>query len=211
MLTSHDDSCHVLVVEDDANALTGYLEFLQAAGFEATGVSRGADALPIALQHPPAAVVTDIIMPGMNGFELAIALHCDRRTRHVPVIGLTAHWTPEVRQRAVDAALHAVLLKPCVPSHLIAELERVLEPSGSKPEAACSGLLRYDSPLRGGLMAPIAPPARRDCSECGVKNGMELQGNVSSAQPLAIPLLYMCEHCGTDLTIPPPPSQFPRI
>lgn len=122
-----EDSYQVLVVEDDANALSGYLEFLGAAGFEPMGVSSGADALPLALRQPPAAVVTDISLPGMSGFELAAALHCDIRTRHVPVIGLTAHWSPDVRARAVDVAMQAILLKPCVPSHLVAELERVLE------------------------------------------------------------------------------------
>ena len=121
------DRYPVLVVEDDDNALSGYLEFLSAAGFEATGVSNGADALPMALRQPPAAIITDISLPGMSGFELAAALHCDIRTRHVPVIGLTAHWSSDVRARAVDVAMEAVLLKPCVPSHLIAELERVLD------------------------------------------------------------------------------------
>jgi two-component system, cell cycle response regulator DivK len=125
-LTPMADTCPVLVVEDDFNALSGYLEFLAAAGFEPTGVGDGAEALSIALRHPPAAVVTDITMPGMSGFELAAALRCDVRTRQVPVIGLTAHWTPDVRARAVDVAMQAVLLKPCVPSHLVAELERVL-------------------------------------------------------------------------------------
>jgi CheY-like chemotaxis protein len=120
------DTCPVLVVEDDSNALSGYLEFLAAAGFQATGVGDGAEALSIALRNPPAAVVTDITMPGMNGFELAAALRCDVRTRQVPVIGLTAHWTPDVHARAVDVAMQAVLLKPCVPSHLVAELDRVL-------------------------------------------------------------------------------------
>jgi CheY-like chemotaxis protein len=120
-------TCQVLVVEDDANALSGYLEFLGAAGFEPTGVSTGAEALPIALRNPPAAIVTDITLPGgMSGFELAAALHCDVRTRAVPVIGLTAHWTPDVRARALDVSMQAILLKPCVPSHLVAELERVL-------------------------------------------------------------------------------------
>jgi len=121
------DSNQVLVVEDDANALSGYLEFLGAAGFDPTGVSNAADALPIALRHPPAAVVTDITLPGMNGFDLAAALHCDMRTRHVPVIGLTAHWSPDIRTRAFDVAMQAILVKPCVPAHLVAELERVLE------------------------------------------------------------------------------------
>jgi CheY-like chemotaxis protein len=120
------DLCHVLVVEDDANALSGYLEFLAAAGFQATGVSSGSEALPVALRNPPSAIVTDITLPGMTGFELAAALRCDVRTRNVPVIGLTAHWTPDVRARATDVAMQAILLKPCVPSHLVAELERVL-------------------------------------------------------------------------------------
>jgi CheY-like chemotaxis protein len=120
------NSCPVLVVEDDSNALSGYLEFLGAAGFETTGVTTGAEALPLALRNPPAAIVTDITLPGMSGFELAAALRCDVRTRHIPVIGLTAHWTPDVRTRATDVAMQAILLKPCVPSHLVAELERVL-------------------------------------------------------------------------------------
>jgi CheY-like chemotaxis protein len=122
-----DEAYQVLVVEDDVNALSGYLEFLGAAGFEPTGVSNGADALPMALRHPPAAVVTDITLPGMSGFDLAAALHCDMRTRHVPVIGLTAHWSPDIRTRANDVAMQAILVKPCLPSHLIAELERVLD------------------------------------------------------------------------------------
>jgi DNA-binding response OmpR family regulator len=120
------ETCNVLVIEDDSNALSGYLEFLAAAGFEATGFSTASEALPIALRNPPSAVVTDITLPGMSGFELAAALHCDVRTRQVPVIGLTAHWTPDVRARALDVAMQAILLKPCVPSHLVAELERVL-------------------------------------------------------------------------------------
>src|SRR5436190_23221034 len=93
------DSCPVLVVEDDANALSGYLEFLSAAGVEPTGISNGAEALPLALRNPPAAVITDITLPGMSGFDLAAALRCDVRTRNVPIIGLTAHWTPDVRAR----------------------------------------------------------------------------------------------------------------
>jgi CheY-like chemotaxis protein len=117
----------ILVVEDDGNTLTGYLEFLASAGFKPTGVADAARALPIALRNPFDVVVTDITLPGgMSGFEFAAALRADLRTRHVPVIGLTAHWTPEVRARAADVKMQAMLLKPCIPSHLVAELERVL-------------------------------------------------------------------------------------
>jgi two-component system cell cycle response regulator DivK len=120
------DPAHVLIVEDDANALSGYLEFLAVAGFEPTGISDGAEALRIALNHPPDAIVTDIALPGMTGFNLAAALRANERTRHVPIIGLTAHWAPELHAAAASVSMHTVLLKPCVPAHLVAELERLL-------------------------------------------------------------------------------------
>lgn len=123
------ESLTVIVVEDDTNALSGYLEFLETAGFEATGVSDGAEALTLAVQHPPAAIVTDIALPGMDGFSLAEALHRHSGTRDVPVIGLTAHWSPDIRARATEVRMRAVLLKPCVPSHLVAEIRRVLDKS----------------------------------------------------------------------------------
>ncbi len=116
----------VLVVEDDPNTLSGYVEFLTAAGFEAIGIADGADAWPHAVSDPPDAVVTDITLPGMNGFALAVALRADPRTRSVPIIGLTAHWDTEVHLRARDVEMRVILSKPCVPAHLVAELRRLL-------------------------------------------------------------------------------------
>jgi DNA-binding response OmpR family regulator len=116
----------VIIVEDDPNTLSGYVEFLTAAGFAPTGARNGADALPMALGNPPAAVVTDITLPGMNGFELAAALRGDSRTRTIPIIGLTAHWNADVHARARDVAMQVILSKPCIPAHLVAELNRVL-------------------------------------------------------------------------------------
>jgi CheY-like chemotaxis protein len=116
----------VLIVEDDPNALSGYLEFLAAAGFEPVGVASGVDALAIALRTPPAVVVTDITMPHMSGFELAAALRTDLRTRAIPIIGLTAHWNTDVHTRARDVTMEVILAKPCIPAHLVAELRRLL-------------------------------------------------------------------------------------
>jgi CheY-like chemotaxis protein len=119
----------ILVVDDNRSTLSGYLEYLAHAGFNPIGVSNGADALALAWHDPPAAVITDITMPGMDGFALAKALSQDTRTRHVPVIGLTAHWHAEVRARAAEASMCTVLLKPCSPAHLMAELQRALAAS----------------------------------------------------------------------------------
>lgn len=116
----------VLVAEDDPHALSGYLEFLGRSGFVASGTSNGTDALESALQTVPDIVVTDIMMPGLDGFALAAALRADSRTRHVPVVGMTGHWTTEMQNEAQRAGFSAMLLKPCLPAHLLAEVERVL-------------------------------------------------------------------------------------
>ena len=116
----------VLIVDDDQNALSGYVEFLTAAGFEPVGVTNGAEALAIALAHPPAVVVTDIALPGINGFELAAALRADCRTHSIPIIGLTAYWTADIHTRARGVEMQVILAKPCVPGHLVAELQRLL-------------------------------------------------------------------------------------
>lgn len=55
------------------------------------------------------------------------------------------------------------------------------------------------------MIVPTIPPPpdlRRDCPECQAPEGMELQ-NVTHTAPINIPLLYICESCGSTLTIPP--------
>jgi CheY-like chemotaxis protein len=116
----------VLVAEDDPHALSGYLEFLGRSGFVATGCSDGKEALGIAVDTIPDIVVTDISMPGLDGFALAAALRADRRTRHVPLLGMTGHWNTEMQNESQRSGFSAMLAKPCMPAHLLAEVERVL-------------------------------------------------------------------------------------
>lgn len=116
----------VLVAEDDPHALSGYLEFLGRSGYVATGSADGKEALGLAVETVPDIVVTDINMPGLDGFGLAAALRADRRTRHVPLLGMTGHWNTEMQKEAARSGFSAMLLKPCMPAHLLAEVERVL-------------------------------------------------------------------------------------
>ena len=123
------DQIVVLVVEDDPNALAGYVEFLTAAGFVAVGRPDGIAALAFAAETVPDVVVTDIAMPGLDGFGLAAALHDDDRTRAVPVVGMTGRWNAEMQSEAVAAGLSTMIAKPCMPSHLVAEIRRVVRGS----------------------------------------------------------------------------------
>lgn len=144
------DETVVLVVEDDANTLEGYLEFLTAAGFVAVGQPDGKAALAFARQTVPDIVVTDIAMPGLDGFALAAALRMDERTRAVPVVGMTGRWNAEMQNEAVAAGLSAMIAKPCMPSHLVAEIDRVVRRSRLMTavlNAAQNGPLRTVTPL----------------------------------------------------------------
>lgn len=128
-MSEERDQTVVLVVEDDPNALSGYLELLTAAGFVAVGQPDGTAALAFAQHTVPDIVVTDIAMPGLDGFALAAALHGDERMSAVPVIGITGQWNAEMQSRAVAAGLSAMIAKPCVPAHVVAEIDRVLRRS----------------------------------------------------------------------------------
>lgn len=151
------DQAVVLVVEDDPNTLAGYIEFLTVAGLAAVGHTNGPDALAFARETVPDIVLTDIGMPGMDGFALAAALHADDRTRAVPVVGITGHWNAEMQSRAVTTGLSAMIAKPCIPSHLVAEIKRVVR--GSRLMAAV--LTAMDNgPLR--TVAPLPPAGLRN-------------------------------------------------
>jgi DNA-binding response OmpR family regulator len=119
----------VLVVEDDPNALAGYVEFLAAAGFVVEGQTDGTAALRFARETVPDIVVTDIAVQGLDGYALTAALRMDDRTRAVPVIGMTGRWNAAMQREAVAAGLSAMIAKPCMPSHLVAEIDRAVRRS----------------------------------------------------------------------------------
>jgi PleD family two-component response regulator len=143
------DETVVLVAEDDANALSGYLEFLTSSGFVAVGRNDGRAALDLAIETVPDIVLTDITMPGIDGFALAAALRAHPRTRMVPVVGMTAHWNAEMQNDALRAGLSAMIAKPCVPSHMVAEIERVL-----RRARLMAAVLNSESPKTPSALMP---------------------------------------------------------
>lgn len=117
----------VLLVEDDPKARDGYAEFLESGGFSVVQAASAEDALARSLERTPDVVVTDIALPGRDGFALAADLRCRPITRGIPIVAMTAYWATDVHDRAERAGITAILAKPCQPEHLIAELQRVLQ------------------------------------------------------------------------------------
>lgn len=109
----------VLLVEDDRDGRRMYAEWLTHAGFHVQQAHNGLQALERAFESVPDVVVTDLNIPGIDGFELTRRLKHDPRTRNVPVVAVTGYAAfASDPGRAQRAGCDAVLEKPCSPDDL---------------------------------------------------------------------------------------------
>lgn len=86
------DSPNVLLVDDDPRNLVALGSVLESSSFHVIKAQTGADALLALMQGDFAAIVLDVMMPDMSGIELARMIKQRRRTQHIPIIFLTAHF-----------------------------------------------------------------------------------------------------------------------
>jgi two-component system cell cycle response regulator DivK len=109
----------VLLVEDDNAGRRMYAEWLTLAGFNVNEAHNGLQALERAFESVPDIVVTDLNIPGIDGFELTRRLKNDPRTRAVPILAVTGYAAFQADPgRAIRAGCDTVLEKPCSPEHL---------------------------------------------------------------------------------------------
>lgn len=114
----------VLVVDDEADAADSLALVLELSGFAARVAADGAGALRAARADPPDAVVLDLLMPGMDGWELARRLRDEALGRRPLLIAVTGCGTEEARRRSAAAGIDLHLLKPTDPGLLVGVLER---------------------------------------------------------------------------------------
>jgi len=121
-----NDPGAILVVEDDADILRQIAFNLERSGYRVVTATSGGEALRIMLQARPRLLITDIMMPGMDGYELVDALRRDELLADLPVIMLTARTEDEDVTRGYASGTDLYLTKPFRPSELLAFVERIL-------------------------------------------------------------------------------------
>lgn len=130
----------VLVVDDDADTAWSLAELCRLNGYPARHAGSGAEALALAADDPPAVVLLDVYMPGMDGCELARRL---TRALAVPplLIAVSGRATAADRARTAAAGCHGHLLKPVPPAVVVGLLRRVAEawPGAARPTATVAG------------------------------------------------------------------------
>jgi len=122
------DGWHVLVADDERDSLEVARRLLKYAGAIVTTASNGHEAIEAVKTHKPDFhfVLTDLSMPGMDGWELLYELKSEPRTAHIPVIALTAHAMAGDRERGIAAGFHNYITKPLDPSKFIQQLMNLL-------------------------------------------------------------------------------------
>ena len=119
----------ILVVDDNPANLQLMLYLLRAFGYEAEGCSDGNAGLTQARSGRFALVVSDILMPGIDGYELARALKAQDELASTPVIAVTALAMPGDRERITTAGFDGYIKKPIEPRTFVAQLEAFLHAS----------------------------------------------------------------------------------
>ena len=109
----------VLVIDDNEDAAQSMAMALEYAGYRVASACDGAAGLELARTFGPDAVLLDIGLPGMDGYEVARRLRADEPTRHVHIVALTGYGHASDIERSREAGIDHHLVKPVRPEELI--------------------------------------------------------------------------------------------
>ena len=116
----------VLVADDDEDILQLVSFRLERAGYTVVTAADGQQALAAARQHQPDLAVLDVMMPGLNGYEVTRQLRADPATAAIPVILLTARVQEADVSRGFEAGADDYLRKPFSPQELRSRVQAIL-------------------------------------------------------------------------------------
>lgn len=122
----NDRGKRILIVEDDEDSREVYREILEDGGYEVDTAVTGPEGLRLARERYPHAILMDISIPEMDGWAVTSELKGDRLTADIPVIVVTAYAFHADRVRAEDLGCAGFLTKPCEPTRVLAEIQRLV-------------------------------------------------------------------------------------
>ncbi len=116
----------ILVIEDDANTRYAMQFILENAGYQVEFAEAGEKALLAAQHQRPDLILMDIMMPNMDGYQVARMLKAQKQLAHIPVVALTARAMKGDREKALAAGCNDYLTKPFESKDILGMLEKWL-------------------------------------------------------------------------------------
>jgi signal transduction histidine kinase/CheY-like chemotaxis protein len=121
-----DDRPQLLIIEDSPD-IVAYLRSILAERYHVHSATDGAEGIKRAIELLPDVIISDVMMPGKDGFAVCETLKADERTSHIPIILLTAKATHAARIEGLSYGADAYLTKPFEKDELLIRLEKLIE------------------------------------------------------------------------------------
>ena len=126
----------ILIADDEAHVTHIVAAKLRKAGFDVRVANDGEEALREAMESPPDLLITDLQMPYLSGFEVAMRLKADARTAEVPIILLTARGYVLDPAELALTNIRQVMAKPFSALALLDAVQKTLGADGAERRAA---------------------------------------------------------------------------
>jgi CheY-like chemotaxis protein len=117
----------VLIIDDVQDNCGMYAQYLGAHGVTVVCAYDGEQGLAMAKASQPDVIVLDLGLPKIDGWEVARRLRAHPAMKEVTIVACTAHADLESRDRALDAGVDSVLVKPCPPDELLKKIRSLRE------------------------------------------------------------------------------------
>lgn len=120
------DAPCVLLVDDNA-AMRSYVRDVLASRYQVIEASNGTEGIAMALETLPDLIISDVMMEGMDGFEMCRVIRENPATQRLPIILLTARADDESTIEGIEAGADDYILKPFAPAQLRARVENLID------------------------------------------------------------------------------------
>jgi two-component system, OmpR family, alkaline phosphatase synthesis response regulator PhoP len=135
----------VLIIDDEPSILEIARRYLEHAGFMVLEARDGLDGLRLAREHQPDAIVLDVMLPKLNGWQVLEELRSNvPLERRIPVLMLTARGEESDRLRGLESGAEDYLVKPFSPRELVARIKIMLRRGQSPGEHSSFGSLELE-------------------------------------------------------------------
>jgi CheY-like chemotaxis protein len=116
----------VLVADDDRDTRELYRACFDTNGYRTAEAGTGSQAIVAAVEIVPDVLLTDYVLPDIDGVTIARRLRADARTAGIRILMITGYANAELERHASAAGVDRVFLKPCLPQTIMREVSRVI-------------------------------------------------------------------------------------
>jgi CheY-like chemotaxis protein len=116
----------VLVADDDRDTRELYRACFDTSGYRTAEAITGSEAILSAVEILPDVLLSDYVLPDVDGVTIAHRLKADPRTAGIRILMVTGYADRDLARRAAAAGIERVLLKPCLPEAVMREVSRIV-------------------------------------------------------------------------------------